>query len=101
MPSPDENEVAKQLALKRAFLFLALSSLFGLLTERLFQPLVWSILLVVTTVLAWFSDELLWRARHPYRPCIDYYRRRFWWAHIFDYELRLWRTKSDQREEQR
>lgn len=101
MQSPDEKEVAKQLALKRAFLFLALWSLFGLLTERLFQPRVWSILLIVSTVLAWFSDELLWRARHPDRPCIDYYRRRFWWAHIFDHEVRFWSTKSDQREEQR
>ncbi len=80
MPNPDEKEVAKQLALKRAFLFLALWSLFSLFTERLFQLLVWSILLVVVTiVLAWFSDELLWRTRHPDQPpCIDYYRRRFW-----------------------
>ncbi|MBF4009852.1 hypothetical protein ISH95_30110 [Burkholderia pseudomallei] len=101
MPSPDENEIAKQLLLKQAFLFLALGSLFGLLTGRLFQPLVWSILLVVAIVLAWFSDELLWRARHPDRPCIDYYRRRFWWAHIFDHEIRFGWTKSDQQEEQR
>lgn len=101
MPSPDEKEVAKQLTLKQAFLFLALGSLFGLLTGRLFRPLAWSILMVVATVLAWFSDELLWRARHPDRPCIDYYRRRFWWAHIFDHEIRFWGTKSDQREEQR
>lgn len=101
MPSPDEKEVAKQLTLKQAFLFLALGSFFGLLTGRLFQPLVWWILLVVTTVLAWFSDELLWRARYPDRPCIDYYRRRFWWAHVFDHEIRFWWTKSDQREEQR
>lgn len=101
MPSPDGKEVAMQLALKRWFLFLALGSLVGVVTERLFQPLVWSILLVVATVLAWFSDELLWRARHPDQPSIHYYRRRFWWAHIFDHEIRFWGTKSDRREEQR
>ncbi|KND57207.1 hypothetical protein BVER_00592 [Candidatus Burkholderia verschuerenii] len=100
MPSPDEKEVAKQLALKRLFLFLALWALFGIVTERLFQPLVWSILLVIATVLAWCSDELLWRARHPDRSYIDYYRRRFWWAHIFDHEIRFWEAKSNQREEQ-
>ncbi|CAJ4306418.1 Uncharacterised protein [Burkholderia pseudomallei] len=101
MPSPDEKEVAMQLALKRWFLFLALGSLFGVITERLFQPLVWSILLAITTVLAWSADELLWRARHPGQPRIDYYRRRFWWAHIFDHEIRFWWIKSDRREEQR
>ncbi|RSK71663.1 hypothetical protein [Burkholderia pseudomallei] len=101
MPNPDEQEVATQLALKRWFLFLALGSLFGVVTGRLFQPLVWSIQLVITTVLAWSADERLWRARHPDRPCIDYYRRRFWWAHIFDHEIRFWWIKSDQREEQR
>ncbi|KVG66672.1 hypothetical protein [Burkholderia pseudomultivorans] len=101
MLNPDEQEVANQLALKRVFLVLAVGSLFGLLTERLFQPVVWLLLLVVATVLAWFSDELLWRARHPDRPYIDYYRRRFWWAHVFDHEIRFRRSKTNQREEQR
>jgi hypothetical protein len=101
MPNPDEQEVANQLTLKRVFLLFAVGSLFGLLTERLFQPVVWLLLLVVATVLAWFSDELLWRARHPDRPYIDYYRRRFWWAHVFDHEIQFRRSKTNQREEQR
>ena len=100
MPSPSKKEVAKQLALKRWFLFLALWSLVGLVTGRLFQPLTWSVLLVITIVLAWATDELLWRARHPGSQCIDYYQRRFWWAHIFDHEIRFSRTKGNQREEQ-
>ncbi|MBU9210719.1 hypothetical protein [Burkholderia multivorans] len=101
MPNPDEQEVANQLALKRVFLLFAVGSLFGLLTERLFQPVVWLLLLVIATLLAWFSDELLWRARHPDQPCIDYYRRRFWWAHVFDHEIQFRRSKTNQREEQR
>ncbi len=99
MAPSNKNEVAALLAKKRASLFCILLSICGMAADWLYPRWGWSILLLGAMAWAWSADGLLWLARHPGHTHAAYYQRRFWWAHILDWEIRLGGDRTGKQEE--
>jgi len=94
MKSQNGNEVADLLSKKRMSLFCIAFVICGMAADWLYPRWAWSLLLLGVMIWAFSADGLLWLARHPNSMPADYYRRKFWWAHVFDWEFNFGKSNA-------